>query len=104
MENSLTHVVHEFEKERKIIGKIAKAELDEVKKVVHELSARLEKKTMEMRHIRRLAQHILDQRTEMEEFFMESLEIVKNEIKREKAKELKKTQERYKQSMKDVTF
>lgn len=102
MEHALTHVVQEFEQERQAIGKMTKAELDEVTKVVTDLSNRLATKTIEMRHIKRLAQHILDQRTEMEEFFMESLEHVKNEMKKEKTRDLKRNQEKYKQSMREV--
>lgn len=52
MENSLSHVVQEFEQERLIIGQVAKLELEEVKKVVKDLSARLHAKTVEMRHIK----------------------------------------------------
>ena len=57
-----------------------------------------------MRHIKRLAQRILDQRTEMEEFFMESLEQVREEIKKEKEGDFKKTQAEYSNSMKQVSF
>lgn len=39
----------------------------------------------------------------MEEFFMDSLEFVKGQMKKEKSKELKKSQEKYKQSMKEVS-
>ena len=73
--------------------------MEEVKTVIHDLSARLAKKTIEMKHIKRLAQHILDQRTEMEEFFMDSLEHVRKEIKKEKENEFKQTQEKYASSM-----
>ena len=52
MEHTLTHVVQEFEQERLAIGKLAKAELEEVKKVVLDLSNRLATKTIEMRHIK----------------------------------------------------
>ncbi|KAJ3224222.1 hypothetical protein HK099_000083 [Clydaea vesicula] len=77
MEHSLSHVVREFEHEREIIGNMAKKELEEVRKVSIKLGENLVKKTAEMKHIKRLAQHILDQRTELEKFFMESLETVK---------------------------
>lgn len=38
----------------------------------------------------------------MEEFFMDSLEHVKGEMRKDKSRELKRIQEKYKQSMKDV--
>ncbi|KAJ3358751.1 hypothetical protein HDU91_005124 [Kappamyces sp. JEL0680] len=102
MEFSLTHIVQEFEAERKNIGALAKTELEEVKKVVQDLTTKLVTKTTEMRYIKRLAQHILDQRTEMEEFFMDSLEHVKTEIKNTKLRDLKATQEKYKQNMREL--
>eukprot|EP01135_Chromosphaera_perkinsii_P010128 Nk52_evm1s2032 gene=Nk52_evmTU1s2032 len=37
-----------------------------------------------MNHIKRLARNILDQRTETEQFLLESLQLVKNEIKSER--------------------
>jgi exonuclease VII small subunit len=52
MEHALTHVIQEFEKKRKIIGKVARTELEEVRKVVNDLSSKLGTKTMEMRHIK----------------------------------------------------
>jgi DNA repair exonuclease SbcCD ATPase subunit len=52
MEHSLSHVVQEFEQERKIIGQVAQQELQQVKKVVEDLSKRLATKTVEIRHIK----------------------------------------------------
>jgi hypothetical protein len=52
MEVSLTRVVQEFEIERNMMGKLAKAEVEEVKKIVKDLSLRLSRKTTEMRHIK----------------------------------------------------
>ena len=52
MEHSLSHVVQEFEHERSIIGRVAHEELEQVKKVVQELSKRLATKTVEIRHIK----------------------------------------------------
>ncbi|KAJ3325341.1 hypothetical protein HDV06_004200 [Boothiomyces sp. JEL0866] len=102
MEHALTHVVTEFEQERQLIGQLAKKELEEVKKVVTDLTNRLKSKSLEMKHIKRLAQHILDQRTELEVFFMEALETVKEEQRKIKLEEMKRNQESYKQNMRDV--
>ena len=52
MEHSLSHVVREFEHEREIIGKLARKELDSVRKVAEKLRDNLERKTMEMKHIK----------------------------------------------------
>ena len=56
MEHSLSHVVREFEYEREIIGSLAKKELQEVRDVAAKLKQRLEKKTVEMQHIRVILQ------------------------------------------------
>ncbi|KAJ3111642.1 hypothetical protein HDU96_005501 [Phlyctochytrium bullatum] len=88
MEHALSHVVREFEHERDIIGKMARRELDEVRRYADKLRECLKRKSKEMRHIRRLAQHILDQRTDLEAFFMDALDHVRAEIQsnREMAK------------------
>jgi hypothetical protein len=44
----------------------------------------------------------LDQRTELEEYFLDSLEYVKDELKKQKLRDIKKYQENYKNSMKAV--
>ncbi|KAJ3052855.1 hypothetical protein HK097_005516, partial [Rhizophlyctis rosea] len=80
MEHALSHVVREFEHEREIVGRLARRDLEEVRKVAEVLRARLERKGVEMRHVKRLAQHILDQRTDLERFFMDALETVRSEI------------------------
>ncbi|KAJ3107444.1 hypothetical protein HDU97_004040 [Phlyctochytrium planicorne] len=80
MEHALSHVVREFEHERDIIGKMARRELDEVRRYADKLRESLKRKSKEMRHIKRLAQHILDQRTDLEAFFMDSLDHIRAEI------------------------
>lgn len=52
MEHALSHVVREFEHERDIIGRMAKRELDEVRKVAGQLKESLDRKTREMRQIK----------------------------------------------------
>lgn len=52
MEHSLTHVVQEFEQEKKIVGEITKKELEGIKNVVLDLTSKLATKTIEMRHIK----------------------------------------------------
>lgn len=51
----------------------AKIELAKLQRVI-------DLKTREMNKVKRLAKNILDQRTELERFFLESLEQVRNEI------------------------
>ncbi|KAL2916636.1 hypothetical protein HK105_203748 [Polyrhizophydium stewartii] len=102
MEHSLSHVVREFEHERDIIGNLARRELDEVRQVADRLRSSLARKTLEMKHIKRLAQHILDQRTELEQFFLDSLEMVKSEIRKLREKAAKESQVEYNQRMRTV--
>lgn len=52
MEHSLTHVVREFEHERDIIGRMAKKELEDVRRIALKLRNNLTKKTAEMKHIK----------------------------------------------------
>ncbi|KAI8926332.1 hypothetical protein BC831DRAFT_232057 [Entophlyctis helioformis] len=102
MEHSLSHVVREFEHEREIIGNLARRELDEVRSVADKLRASLARKTIEMKHIKRLAQHILDQRTELEQFFLDSLEFVKSEMRKNHEKAHKLAQANYNQKMRAI--
>ena len=104
MEHSLSHVVREFEHEREIIGNLAKKELDQVRQLAAKLRKRLEVKTREMRHIRRLAQHILDKRTDLEQFFMDALEHVKKEIQIESEIQFRKAEAEYNRKMRVVSF
>ncbi|KAI8808503.1 hypothetical protein BJ742DRAFT_772166 [Cladochytrium replicatum] len=84
MEASLSHVVREFEHERKMIRRLAHNELSEVRKEADRLRSLLERRTTEMRHIKRLAQHVLDQRTDLEKFFLDALDDVRKEIAKER--------------------
>ena len=52
MEQSLSRVVVEFEKDREIIIQLAKEELQEVKNTVKKLKLNLSKKISEMKHVK----------------------------------------------------
>ncbi|KAJ3317135.1 hypothetical protein HDU93_004192, partial [Gonapodya sp. JEL0774] len=81
LEHSLSYVVAEYEKERVSLADHARNDLDEVRSTAAELKTQLERKTREMKHIRRLAQHLCDQRTDVEIFFMDALEHIREEIR-----------------------
>ncbi|KAJ3395714.1 hypothetical protein CcCBS67573_g05106 [Chytriomyces confervae] len=102
MEHSLSHVVREFEHEREIIGKLARKELNEVRKVASRLKENLNVKTYEMKHIKRLAQHVLDQRTKLEKFFMDALDTVRNEIQKERQDAKKAAHTDYNRKIREV--
>ncbi|KAJ3017888.1 hypothetical protein HKX48_003303 [Thoreauomyces humboldtii] len=102
MEHTLSHVVREFEHERDMMGRLAKRELDEVRKIASKLNEGLTRKSKETRHIKRLAQHILDQRTDLERFFMDALDHVRGEIHEEKEAARKAAQQEYNRRMKAI--
>lgn len=52
MEQSLTHVVREFEKERDVLVRVTKHQLDEVKRVAETLRTHLHRKSIEMKHVK----------------------------------------------------
>ncbi|KAI9103342.1 hypothetical protein DFS34DRAFT_364798 [Phlyctochytrium arcticum] len=95
MEHSLSHVVREFEHERELVGRLARQELDDVRKIALELKETVRRKTFEMKHIKRLAQHILNQRTDLERFFLDSLEHVKSQILHERQESKRVRQAEY---------
>lgn len=102
MEHSLSHVVREFEHEREILGGLAKKELDDVRKTASRLKSMLDRKTQEMKHIRNLAQHVLSQRTQVEKFFIDALDLVRKEVKKEKEAAAKAAQIEFNRQMRHV--
>ena len=80
LEASLSHVVREFETERDSLISKAQVENDSAKVEIAKLQRTVDLKTKEMNRVKKLAKNILDQRTEMERFFLDSLEHVKLEI------------------------
>ncbi|KAK6166409.1 hypothetical protein SNE40_023106 [Patella caerulea] len=90
LENSLTHVVREFDTEKSKMSLTAISEDPSGLKVeLTRLQRIMELKSREMVKIKRLAKTILDQRTELENFFMSALEDVKSEIAKEKSSQSK---------------
>ncbi|XP_070571083.1 basal body-orientation factor 1-like isoform X2 [Ptychodera flava] len=80
LEMSLSHVVREFETEREIVQKKAAIETEASRVEIAKLLRTVELKSREMNKVKKLAKNILDQRVEVEKFFLESLEQVKLEI------------------------
>ena len=77
---SLSHVVHEFETDRSGLIEKAQIENQSSKVEISKLQRTVDLKTREMNKVKKLARNILEQRTEMERFFLEALEQVKIEI------------------------
>ncbi|ETV71894.1 hypothetical protein H257_13025 [Aphanomyces astaci] len=80
LEKSLCQVVHEFEKEKQLLTTKTEKELDDVSLDADGLRKLLKLKNKELRNMKRLAQTILDQRTDVEQFFLDSLDIVKQQM------------------------
>ena len=80
LEKSLSHVVHEFETEQTSLMQMSQIKNESATNEIKKLQRTLEMKTKETTKIKKLAKNILDQRTEMERFFLEALEHVKLEI------------------------
>lgn len=80
LEKSLSHVICEFDREKEDLIRKAQIENDSARNEIAKLQRTVEMKTKEMNKVKRLAKNILDQRTEIERFFLESLEHVKLEI------------------------
>ncbi|KAM7444118.1 hypothetical protein ABFA07_007291 [Porites harrisoni] len=99
LEKSLSHVVREFEAERAALERKAEDDTRNSRAEIARLQRVVELKTREMNRVKRLAKTILDQRTEVEQFFLESLEYVKNEIVRNRIQYRKDAQHAYQQRM-----
>ena len=65
----------------------AKQKVDELVMANTGLKQLLKLKNRELKNIRKLAQTILDQRTEVEQYFLEALEQVKSEIRQKREDE-----------------
>ena len=80
LETSLSHVVREFEAERQSLVRKSQIENESSSVEICKLQRTVDLKTREMNKVKRLARNILDQRTEIERFFLEALGQVKTEI------------------------
>lgn len=77
LELVLSQVVEQFEQEQLTLKKVTKKRFDEISHASELLQSQLGAKVTEMACIKRLAQHILDQRTDLETFFTDALEQVR---------------------------
>ena len=72
--------MREFESEKDSLIEKANIENEASKVEITQLQRVIELKSKEMSRVKKLAKNILDQRTELERFFLDSLEHVKAEI------------------------
>lgn len=80
LEKSLSQMVREFEIERENIIKKCGIELESSTIELDKLTKTLNLKTKEMSKVKKLAKNILEQRTEIERFFLDSLDHVKRQV------------------------
>lgn len=99
LEGTLTHLVKNHDEERNEILHQSSRELEKSKIQVVRAERALELKTKEINKIRKLARGILEQRSEVEKFFLDSLEYVKSEIQRNRAQYRKDAEKAYNKRM-----
>lgn len=82
LEQSLSQVIRDFERERERLIVKAKKEMEDYVLESEGMKKLLKHKTREQGKIKKLAQEIVSQRTEVEQFFLDALDTVKEEIQK----------------------
>jgi hypothetical protein len=102
LEKALGHCIREFEHEKSLMTLREAARSTADTRELSSLAHALELKTAETRRIRHLARNILVQRSEIESFFLDSLNRVKQEIARSRATFTKETKARFNKQVADA--
>ena len=89
LEKSLAQIVADFEKEKEMVRYQHESVIKEQREEIINARENLRVKNKELRNVRALSQVILDQRSEVEQFFLEALEQIKEEIRKKNALEKK---------------
>ena len=89
LEKSLAQIVKDFEKEKELIKFKHEQALTQQAARLKSLQRTLALKASSLRSLRALAQLILDQRSDVEQFFLEALEQIKEEVRRKLVQEKK---------------
>lgn len=80
LEKSLAQMAREFETERANTVKKCRLELESSQIELDKLQKTLQLKTKEMSKVKKLAKNILEQRSDIERFFLDSLDFVKKQV------------------------
>ena len=80
LEQSLTVLVQEFQQEKQSLEQSHTSRHAQMEAELQGLQRRCQLQDRETLHVKKLARKILDQRTEVEEFFLNALAHVKKEI------------------------
>lgn len=89
LEKSLQQIVYDFEKEKELLKFQHEQIIKDQKDDIIRCRENLRQKNRELKNIRALAQVMLNQRSEIEQFFLEALEQIKEEIRKKIAIERK---------------
>lgn len=83
LEHSLQQVIQDFERERQAIQRTTQSQIADSQAESEALRRLVKLKTRELKNIRRLAQEVLLQRSDVETFLLSSLHIARKEVERE---------------------
>lgn len=82
MEIEINNQDKRFQSERDIISSQYGGQMEEMKMELRNYEEQIKFRTKELKNMRALAQMILDQRSDVEQFFLESLEQIKEEVQK----------------------
>ncbi len=102
LEKSIAQMAREFEAERtKLIGRCG-VELEATREEVTRLRQEIEARRKETNKVKKLARNILEQRTDVERFFLDSLDFVKQQVITNRADYRKEASTVYNRKMLDA--
>ena len=104
LERSLSKVVHEFEAERQRWAESATSDTANAEASKETLLLQLNAKERELKTLRRLAKDILRQRSDVEQFFLDSLEYVREQAVKEATERKRKFDREYLSQVRDATM
>ncbi|GAX85577.1 hypothetical protein CEUSTIGMA_g12992.t1 [Chlamydomonas eustigma] len=82
LDQSMQQLMQEFDKERQAIMKNTQSQISDAQAEAEALRRLVKLKTRELKNVRRLAQEVLLQRSDVETFLLSSLHLVRKEIER----------------------
>uniref|UniRef100_A0A8C4SZA7 Basal body-orientation factor 1 n=1 Tax=Erpetoichthys calabaricus TaxID=27687 RepID=A0A8C4SZA7_ERPCA len=99
LEQALGHIACEFETEKQLTVKQAHVTTEVGRSEMEKLQKLLQMKDKEMNRVKLLAKNILDQRTQVEQFFLQALDHVRQEITASRAQYKQAAQDAYQRKM-----
>jgi len=102
LERSVAQMAREFEAERTKLAGRCGVELEASREELGRLRRELEARGREMAKVKKLAKNILEQRTDVERFFLDSLDFVKQQVLTNRAEYRKEASTVYNRRMLDA--